>query len=107
MNEMVEIEWLTEVSMEIISYAGMAKSQYILAYEALKKEDEEGFAQLQKEAEENYNHAHRVHAKVLAKEMEDRAPQISLLMAHAEDQMMSVETTRFLTNELAEIIRRK
>lgn len=104
---MVEIEWLTEISMEIISYAGMAKSKYILAYEALKKGNEEEFEQQQKEAEAHFNHAHRVHGKVLTKEMQERTPQISLLMAHAEDQMMSVETTRFLTNELAEIIRKK
>lgn len=104
---MVEIEWLTEVSMEIISYAGMAKSQYIMAYEALKRGDQEAYEQQIKEAEAHFNHAHRVHAKVLAKEMQEKTPQISLLMAHAEDQMMSVETTRFLTGELAEIIRKK
>jgi len=104
---MANIEWLTEVSMEIISYAGMAKSKYILAYEALKKGDQEAYEQQQKEAEAHFNHAHHVHAEVLAKEMQERTPQISLLLAHAEDQMMSVETTRFLTSELAEIIRKK
>ncbi|BES65543.1 PTS lactose/cellobiose transporter subunit IIA [Gottschalkiaceae bacterium SANA] len=104
--DMVDIEKLAEVSMEIISYAGMAKSKYILAYESLKKGNQHDYEKQRKEAEENYIHAHRVHSKVLTTEMETRTPQVSLLMVHAEDQLMSVETIRFLTTELAEMMQK-
>lgn len=104
---MVDTEKLAEVAMEIISYAGTAKSKYILAYEALKKGNIEESNEELKQAEENYIRAHKAHSKTLFEEVESKIPQVSLLLVHAEDQLMSVETIKFLTNELAQFIQKK
>lgn len=101
---MVDIEKLAQVAMEIISYAGTAKSNYILAYEAKKAGNEEEHNDKIMLADQNFKKAHEVHLGLMSEEMKTQTPQICLLLAHAEDQLMSVETIKFLTKELSQFV---
>ncbi len=56
-----------------------------------------------KEGEQFYRQAHEQHGEILLKEVNTLEPQITLLMSHAEDQIMSAELVRVLVEELIEI----
>lgn len=85
----------------------MAKSNYILALNAIKKGELDVFEKSIKLGDENYKTAHNFHGDILKKEMETMEPQVSLLLMHAEDQLLNTETIRFLVMELVELYGKK
>lgn len=104
---MPDVKKLADISMKIISYAGMAKSDYILALNAVKKGEFDDFEENIKYGDENYKIAHNFHGDILKKETETLEPQVSLLLMHAEDQLLNAETIRFLVMELVDLYRKK
>lgn len=96
----MNIEELSNVAMEIIAYAGSAKSYYLTALQKYKEYEEKEGKELIIKGDEAILIAHQSHAKLLAKEMQENNPQISLLLTHAEDQLMGAETIRILVEEL-------
>lgn len=104
---MVNIEKISVSAMEVITYSGMAKSCYMEALALAKQGD---FSEADKKIEEGGAHfveAHNGHMDVLQEEVNTEEPQISLLMTHAEDQLMSAETLKIVVLELIEIYREK
>ena len=104
---MVNIEKISTSAMEVISYSGMAKSCYI---EALALAKEGKFSEADKKLEEGEGHfvgAHNGHMDVLQEEISTEEPQISLLMTHAEDQLMAAETLKIVIIELIELYKEK
>lgn len=99
----MDLNYLSEIAMQVISYGGMAKSEYINALNEYKKNNKvEGDRHI--EEGDNYSlEAHKCHTKALNKEMKDKTSQISLLLTHAEDQLMSSEIIRLLVIELGEL----
>lgn len=102
---MVDIEEISAVALQVITYAGMAKSCYMESLAACKKGDDALAQAKRDEGEESFAQAHKAHAGLLKKEMKQAEPQISLLMAHAEDQLMGCETIRVISDELIELHR--
>lgn len=51
--------------------------------------------------------AHQSHIGVLEEEVTSLTPQISLLMCHAEDQIMGAETLKTVIIELIELYQKK
>ena len=100
---MIDLEYLGEVAMEIIAYAGVAKSKYI---EAIKKariyQFEEGI-RLITEGDEMMQTVYDTHLKLLQKEATDNEAQSSLLVMHAEDQLMNSETMKLMALEMIEV----
>lgn len=104
---MVNIEKISETAMTVITYSGMAKSCYMEALELAKQGK---FAESDEKMNEGSGHfleAHHGHADVLAEEMSKEEPQISLLMTHAEDQLMGAETLKIVILELIELYKEK
>lgn len=103
----MDIERIGGLAMEIISYAGTAKSHCILALEAAKqgkaREVEENF----RAAEENFEQAHDLHKDILSEELNEKEPRVSMLLMHAEDQLMSAETIRFVVQEFIALMEKK
>lgn len=96
---MVNIEKVSQVAMEIITYAGMAKSCYIEALQLFKQcKYEESYAKME-EGEKSFATAHGAHLETLSDEMRTQEPQITLLLTHAEDQLMGAETIKLLVQE--------
>ena len=86
---MVDIEKVSMTAMEIITYAGLAKSNYLMAlkdYKAGKKD--EAFKKIE-EGSAEFAKAHEA--------------QVCLLLVHAEDQLMGAESIRLLVEELIEL----
>lgn len=100
---MVNIEKLSEVAMEIITYAGIAKSNYLMALKECKQGRREEAIKKLEEGSQEFAKAHECHGKLLVDEMQTLEPQVSLLLVHAEDQLMGAETIKILVEELIEI----
>ena len=103
---MTDVEALSMQAMEIITYAGMAKSNYITALKLAKQGKEEEAKLALKEGDPMVSKAHTYHFDLMQKESESREPQVSLMIMHAEDQLMSCETIKILITELIELYER-
>ena len=103
---MADISKITETAMILITYSGMAKSCYM---EALALAKQGKFAEAEAKISEGDDHfveAHHGHGALLAEEMSAEEPQTSLLMTHAEDQLMGAETLKTIILELLEIYKK-
>lgn len=100
---MVDVEQITEIAMNIITYAGMAKSSYLQGLKAYKMGGGETAEALFIKGDENFNKAHGFHGELLAKEADTKTPQITLILAHAEDQLMNAEMINIMVKEFVEL----
>lgn len=101
---MVNVEQIAEVAMSVITYSGVAKSCYVEAMRKIKTGNKEEFEAEIKKGDENFVLAHHAHLEILNKEMTTAEPQITMLLAHAEDQLMSAETIKTIVLEMQCII---
>lgn len=88
------MEALENVSFQIISYAGSAKAKCHEALQAVKAGDFEKAELLLKEGQELFIEAHKVHTQLIQKEANNEAVTPTLLLIHAEDQLMNAEISR-------------
>lgn len=93
---------------EMISTAGIARSKYIEAISAAKTGEFDRVTQLIKEGSDCFVQAHHVHAELLAADaanIEESGEQsnVSLILVHAEDQMMAAETFRLIAEEFIDV----
>lgn len=79
---------------QIISHAGTAKAKLLEALHLAKQGEVEACNALVQEADEVFIHAHEVHAKLIQQEASGDPVVMSLLLTHAEDQLMGAETTK-------------
>lgn len=97
------MEEMELIAFNIISNVGMAKS---LAMEALREVRTGGYevaiAKL-KECDTFMVEAHHAHADLIQKEASGQKVEFSLILMHAEDQMLSAETIKELVKELIEM----
>lgn len=94
---------LESIAFQLISNVGTAKS---LVMEALYETKKGNFNQADeklKESKKYFTEAHKVHSSLIQKEAAGEKIEINLLIAHAEDQLMSTETMTELVKELIEI----
>lgn len=92
---------LEMISCQLIAAAGGAKSSYIEAIEASKNGQFEEADRLMKEGAQIYVSGHDAHLKLLQMSAEGEL-NLSLLLIHAEDQMMSCETIKILAEQMIE-----
>lgn len=100
------MEGLEMACFQIISSAGMAKSSFIEAIKEAKKSNFEKAKACIGEGDEYFAQGHDVHARLIQQEAGDEPVSPNLLLLHAEDQLMSVETCKILANELIEAYER-
>lgn len=93
------MEEMEMICFNIISSVGMAKSSYVEAMRAAAKGSFEEAAAKIKEGDTFYAKGHDAHADLIAQEASGNPVQISLILMHAEDQMMSAETIRLMAEE--------
>ena len=88
---------------EIISNVGMAKS---LAIEALRAVRSDNYAEGEErlaEAAKYLTEGHHAHTSLIQKEAAGEKTEFSLMLMHAEDQMMSAEVIKSLAEEMIEM----
>lgn len=91
------------VVFQIISAVGSARSSYIEAIQEAKKGNFEQARQLIKEGAETFIQGHRAHAELISKEASGEKVEVSLLLAHAEDQLMSAEGFKIIAEEFISV----
>ncbi|GEK91996.1 PTS lactose/cellobiose transporter subunit IIA [Alkalibacterium kapii] len=100
------MEEMELIFFEIISTVGTARSAFIDAIGLAKKGDFEGAEAKVKEGNEHFLTGHKSHAKLIQKEASDEKIEFSLLLVHAEDQMMSAEAFKILSEEFIDVYKR-
>lgn len=94
------MEGLELVSFKIISAVGMAKSSYIETMKAASEGDFELAKAKIKEGEESFNGGHSAHGELIQKEASGEHVVPTILLMHAEDQLMSAETIKVMALEI-------
>lgn len=90
---------IEQLCFEMICHVGDARSSFV---ESIQQARQKNFTQARDLIENgklNYNLGHAVHARLVQKEMEEDVNHLSLIMVHAEDQMMSAENFKILSEE--------
>ena len=103
---MADISKITETAMILLTYSGMAKSCYMEAM-ALAKQGKFEEADAKITVGDGYFvEAHHGHGELLQEEMSTEESQASLLMTHAEDQLMGAESLKIVILELIDIYKK-
>ncbi|NCB32910.1 MAG: PTS lactose/cellobiose transporter subunit IIA [Erysipelotrichia bacterium] len=97
------MEGVELISFQIISAVGTARSCYIEAIQASRRGDFIRANELLEEGRSVFTEGHHTHAKLIQMEANGEMPEFSLLLMHAEDQMMSAETFGVLAEEFIEL----
>lgn len=93
-------EKLEEIAMLIIANSGEARSRCFSALKEAKKGEFEAAKELIKEAEESLHTAHESHRELLKMDANGDVAQMTVLLAHAQDHMMSSELAKELIEEM-------
>lgn len=88
---------------KIISAVGTARSMYIEAIQLAKTGDFEGAENLISEGEKTFVEGHHAHVELIQKEATGEKTDVSLILIHAEDQLMSAEGFKIIAEELIDV----
>ena len=100
------MEGIEQISFQIISAVGAARSMYIEAIQLAKQGNIEEAEKMMKEGEQAFVQGHRAHAKLIQQEASKEVITITLLLLHAEDQLMSAEGFKIIADEMIEVYKR-
>lgn len=97
------MEGLELTCFQIISNVGGARSCFIEAIQSAKQGNYEKAATQIQEGEAFFTEGHHAHATLIQKEANGELDSISLLLLHAEDQLMSAEAFKILAKEFIDV----
>ncbi len=101
------MEELELIAFKIISGVGSARSSYIAAIQAAKAGDFDRAEKLIAEGDESFSTGHAAHASLLTSEADgSQQSNITLLLLHAEDQLMSAEAFKIIAKEFIDVYKR-
>ena len=100
------MEELEMICFQLITAAGTAKSYYIEAIQKAKEGCFEEAADLIQQGDETLKEGHVHHAGLIQKEAAGEGTAMTLLLTHAEDQMMSSEVFKVLAEEVIEVYKK-
>lgn len=99
-------EELAMTAFRIIAAVGSARSSYIEAIHAAKDGDFDRADELMKEGGEMFLEGHDVHTELVQREAQGDPVACTLMLAHAEDQLMSAESFKIVAEEMIDLCRR-
>lgn len=103
-------EKLAEVSFNIITYSGEAKSNAMLAIYAAKANNIEEAKQKLEQANKDIIKASEQHVELIQQEAQGNKIDVPLLLLHAEDQLLTTQTLILMAEEfvnLYELVHKK
>lgn len=100
------MEGLEMLCFQIISNVGAARSSYIEAIQKAKNGDFEEAQKLMESGQEQFMKGHEAHFELLQKEAAGTPVGGSLILVHAEDQLMSAEGFKIIATEMIENYKR-
>lgn len=100
---MATLEEMQSKAFKIISTVGEAKSLYIQATREGIKGDFNKANQLFEKGEKIFNESHKEHFSLIQEEADGKELPFSLILVHAEDQLLNTETIYTLSKEIIEL----
>jgi PTS system cellobiose-specific IIA component len=97
---------LEMIMFNIISTVGSARSMYINAVREAKKGNINEAKKMITDGEELFAQGHKAHSELIQKDSAGELKEITLLLVHAEDQLMSAEGLNIVANELIDVYER-
>ncbi len=94
---------MEEVCFQIIANVGMAKSMYIDSISKAKEGDFEAAREMIEQGSAAYVEGHNVHLQLLANDAGGRSVSFSMLLMHAEDQLMGAESFRIIAEDFIDV----
>jgi len=99
----METTAIEEISFKMISFVGMARSCYMDAVAAARNYNFEEAMKLIEEGNQYRVDAHKVHFDLIQKDVSGDKTEFSLILMHAEDQLMSSEVYQTMSEEIIKI----
>lgn len=99
------MEDLELVSFQIISSVGAARSMYIEAIGEAKKGHFEEADRLIEEGAQIFLEGHKAHSSLIQKEASGEHVNVTLLLMHAEDQLMTTDSFKIVAQEFVDVYR--
>lgn len=96
-----------KVSFNIISNVGYSKSMYMEILNKCEEGDFENIQDMFNEADEYLLLAHKAHAELIQKEANGEKTEFSLLLMHAEDQLMNTETIKIMVQKFYNLYKKE
>lgn len=103
---MTDFEELARASFQIIAHVGDARSCYLEAISHAKKGDFESASASMERGAEMFRKGHAAHAELVQREAGGDPVNMTLMITHAEDQLMSAEAFGILAEEFIDVHRR-
>ena len=103
---MTSVEELANVSCQIIANVGEARSMRLEAVQAAKAGEFDRAQDLLAQAEQAFLRGHDAHTSLIQQEAAGDPVSMTLLITHAEDQLMSAEAFGILAEEFIDLYRR-
>lgn len=100
------VEGLEMICFQIISNVGAARSSYIEAIQRAKAGDFDGAVRCIEEGQKQFLVGHEAHFQLIQKEAAGESVGGSLILVHAEDQLMSAESFKIIAEEMIANYRR-
>ncbi len=100
------LEEMQMVAFQIIAQVGSAKSFYVEAMQYAKAGDFAKAEEAIKSGEELYAKAHHFHHDLVQKEAAGEQLPFSMMIMHAEDQLLNTETIKIMAEEIIELRKR-
>lgn len=94
---------MEEIVLGIIIHAGNAKSKLYEALKASKENDFEKANQFIKEADDELLNAHKIQTKLIQNEAAGEKSEISILLIHSQDHLMTCMSEKNLITEIIEL----
>ena len=99
------MEGMEMISFQIIASVGTAKSMYVEAIQEAKAGNFDAADEMIAEGSKIFLEGHKAHSSLIQKEASGEKVEFSLLLMHAEDQLMNAETTKLMAQEIIELYR--
>lgn len=99
-------EEVTMIGFELVAYAGEAKSNLLEALKLAKQGQFDKAEKLTAEAEKLIVNAHRTQTDLLAKEAGGDSAELSFIMVHGQDHLMTTILLKDLMEHLIELYKR-
>ncbi|WP_270659796.1 PTS lactose/cellobiose transporter subunit IIA [Enterococcus thailandicus] len=97
------MEGIELISFQIISSVGSARSSYIEAIQLAKQNKIVEARKMIKEGENFFTEGHHAHAQLIQQEASGEPTSFSLILIHAEDQLMSAEAFKIIATEFIDV----
>lgn len=104
-DEQGRIEQLEMECFQIVAQVGSARSCYLEAITRAEEGDFEGAQRLVDEGNQMFNAGHDVHMGILQREARGERLPFRIILLHAEDQLMSAEGFRILSEKFIAVYR--